>query len=482
MHLAKEYVCPGAAAASGTSSLNGTIMVCTARCLLSTGCKEDEQMLVTMEPILSTIHKGLGDLGATCAGQTSPFGKPLLHCGLRNLRSGDSLIWVGIAHAQAVPWRRLGQAGVRRIFYHADPMPPVYYNPQLQLSPLAVLAPTLSTGNSLLANATKIKQWSRDGASVFESLDEVWHYSRLNARVMERTGLGDIDQSAASAHASAAHRIINRYVPPGKHVFTSAKERSCCEDGAGRSMTFVGQVHAGVPARLVCYLAVDEALHDSAAASSNRTTLGSLRLISKVMTSVSRVETHMVMFGQVHLNMHKFCASEDAQRLPFLSVRVAKALSLGRVVISQRSDPEDEAEFAGLVSFVGERSDPSWFEPSSASKKQSCSVSSPATWYEREPNPSPRHGSFLRSYVSRMHSARKNLPNTTLEDVCLAKAFARAVSAEAARLAALSPQEFTRLREERHAAFEARFAPRAILRRAGVGDALLCSQHNPRAK
>ena len=56
----RSDVCPGAAAASGTSSLNGTIMVCTARCLLSMGCKEDEQMLVTMEPNPLDDSQGLG--------------------------------------------------------------------------------------------------------------------------------------------------------------------------------------------------------------------------------------------------------------------------------------------------------------------------------------------------------------------------------------------------------------------------------------
>ena len=439
------------------------LKVCATRCFMNgiyAGC---DNMCITMHPILETIRLGvLGLMNATCAPALTPCGGPLGACELARMSTGDTLVWVGRMQAAAVPWRALGARGVRRVFYEADPMPPIEH--------------------ARRGGPAEVALKSTVGFAV--DVDEIWHYTHANTAVFQ----------ALYPHVSHTHR----YVPPGKHGWTGGNSDSTkLKHGGGvNTMMFVGDVSKRNPSRLECWRALNSSLYQDAPRGLGQP----LRALEHIVAldSLVHLDRRIANGGLVHINFHKSCTARHADQLPLESVRLSKLLSLGRFVISQRSDTDDEAEFDGIVTFVGPRGrepltltppapppvtlaqDPEWLRA-----LDSAQNITEATW---------RKGLKIWGLVGApvvVHSLTelRNLSSSAAElaedeesmrrSRQAATTFAAAVEREASVLAGLATSnrsELTRSRRRRLVAFATKFAPEAILRRAGVPEAL-CHRH-----
>lgn len=367
-----------------------------------------DNMFIVMEPILATLHEGVAQLGANCTLWPEYFAP----CQLSEMGVGDILVVVGPALAALMPWAQLRQTGVHRVYYDTDPMTPSLYQTDTGGQPTASSAQVLES---------KLWWWAKSPVTVDTVLDaeEIWHYTHANKAVVEL--------------ACAGRNITNRFVPPGNHGWKGGNNYQMTNLGKG--LLFVGDVSGKNAARVPCWQALQRALSMSARRLNRSSALLYAEVVDHALDKLQHLNHRIANSGLTHLSMHKQCTSELADMLPLETVRLAKALSLGRIVVSQRANQADEAEYAGIVTFVGERTSSQLITPSR-----------------------------LAIAISTDDEDRAHMR---------AQAFALAVTAEAEQLTALNKSERSHLRMSRAAAFKARFAPAAILGRAGL-PGLLC--------
>ena len=249
--------------------------------------KQKESVFMYL-PILRTLEVGFQALGAnvTYTSGSGPRHRSAL------LRAGDVLVWVGMGNLMStVPLASLGTRGVRRVYYHTEPMQ--------------------QTCNTL--NSTN---W-----------DEMWHYSLHNANLCWQT---------------SARRVVHRYIPPGgldAHLFMVGG--AWLPVAAGPAV-FLGIIPRNstpsMPgyARRACYGALAREL-------------GNKSLIHRQNAfGITQIRRLLRSHG-TFVNLHKDCG--EANR-PAEAVRFSLLLSAGARIVSERADEADERQFAGFVTFA----------------------------------------------------------------------------------------------------------------------------------
>ena len=323
---------------------------------------QQSKLAVLYQPLRASLWLSFATppLNAQCSAQLAPTDL----CALPSaLHGGDTFLWVGADGVHLVPWTALGRSGVRRVLYETD---------EWAFTRAPAGAASRDTMNGL-------------------AVDEVWHYSHAN-------------------DARWSTGVMHRYVPPG-----SINEKSARAPAASTlppvqpPLVYLGEVQ-GVASRLVCWNALARHLPPHR-----------LQLVAGTYSAAEHVERKLQMSSGVGLNIHKACSKSYAATLPVEAFRLATYLSSGiHLILSQRSHLADEAEYAGIVSFVG-----------------------------------PRDGGGNDTQSAALLSA--------------------AVVEEYARISAMTVTERGKLHASRAAAFRAAFAPPRILERAGVTE-LLCGR------
>ena len=213
------------------------------------------------------------------------------------LRAGDIFVWVGLSMSQA-PWLELGHRGVRRILYQTEP---VHHCAARRVGRFAV--------------------------------DELWDFSHHNLEACRAPADGS---SSATLHPRGKHygsaadapRVL-RFVPPG--ALEPPPPPAPAADA--QRLFFFGNPSDG-PLRKACFRSLRRLLGD--------------RLEYTFSTfSEARWRTKVLARANVFVNLHKECTEAHNP----ITFRVPKLLNAGRFVLSERAHPDDEREYAGIVSF-----------------------------------------------------------------------------------------------------------------------------------
>lgn len=217
----------------------------------------------------------------------------------RAVAAADVFVFVGIVERELVPWEALGKRGVLRIYYHTEP----------------ITTPS----------------W------VFTFADETWHYSQTN---VAKTGLWP---KAFRNHLTDMHLYTrwtqvatrrHRYVPPGALVADyQPRLPDSAFDAEATEIVFFGKTGGKFDSRATCpYFANPEfpiTVYHS---------VWDDKTLADVLNTA----------GFLFLNTHRDCNNPE---LPLESLRVAKILNSGGIVISEHTNPLDEAAFHGIVEF-----------------------------------------------------------------------------------------------------------------------------------
>jgi len=214
------------------------------------------------------------------------------------LTAGDAVIWIGYGFPDpANPWVDLGRRGIRRILYQCEP--------QHKCAARTVTAALQASTRQLIGRGRY-------------AIDELWDFSWHNLE--------------ACANAPKPLRV--RYVPLGAASVYGLPAALPLPPAHPGALLFFGNVRDGPP-RHRCYTELQGLLRQAQLAHTYRAfdDASFQRLLRQ---------------HAVWLNLHKGCG--DAHNP--VTFRVAKALLLGRLVLSERAHAKDEAEYAGLgISF-----------------------------------------------------------------------------------------------------------------------------------
>ena len=223
---------------------------------------------------------------------------------LQPLKRGDLFIWIGEAWETAVPVEMLRNRGVRTVYYQTEPVR------SCRIRPLTL-------------------RWGMD------RYDEVWDYSWRNLEICKGAFAKRVDSNGTTF----------RYVPPvalpGRASATQQSHETrllflgSIVHRTGCSQPLLGPRQMQVGCRQSC----KEALNAAVAA-------GWLR-IENATWSPRELRTVLGSHG-IYVSVHKACATTSSPVPP----RVAMLLNAKALVISEHSSARDEAQFAGMVSFV----------------------------------------------------------------------------------------------------------------------------------
>jgi hypothetical protein len=211
-----------------------------------------------------------------------------------SLRRGDLFVWVG-AYARDVPWKQLRARGVRTMYYRTEAAEACLDNdPRAEASDEAPIAP-----------------------------DETWEYTWTNVH-------------NASTCPHVASLPTSRFLPPGA-VETPRVRRKRSAVPTPAPIFFVGQSWLG-PTRGACLSQLERELPPN-----------TLRRESAAWTA--EMFRKLIKYSRITavVNIHKHCS--DASQ-PLETFRVAAMCNYGVLVLSEHSDPRDEAAYAGLVLFA----------------------------------------------------------------------------------------------------------------------------------
>ena len=368
-------------------------------------------------------------------GMVGVGGHPLSVCGLSELTAGDTLVWVGPALMASVPWTALGRAGVRRVYYDSDPLDPGLYESRVHLRQASAAQEIFKAKFMLLRDVPNSSLGAPISPGMRLPIDEVWHYSHANEAALSK---------ACAATPGFCEHVTQRYVPPGNHGWPGGRRsRDLQLVHLGKSVVFVGDI--GLRTRRPCLEELDKLLGTRYKPTHNRSELLSSEVVMEALDTMRHLNSRYDTSGLVHFNMHKQCTSRLSDLLPLESARLSKALSLGRLVLSQRANSQDEAEFDGIVSFVGTR-------PSEAT-----------------------HEGSSTDGTERSATAGDGIGKARAAD------FAASLEQGFDDLVALNTSARVQLRVERSAAFRARFDPARIFRRAGLPrlfEGIKCGGHH----
>ena len=240
-----------------------------------------------------TLHAGIGRSQA-------------LRRAIGLLGPGDGFVWVGINGRFAVPWTTLRRRGVRTVYYQTEP---IY---------LAAGAPCVRYNKSV---------------GMVSKIDELWDFSHHNLEVCGgATARGGVDQPEGAPGrpqpppSKGAKPLTIRLIPPG-YMPTAHRV-----EGTSPALLFFGAIDA-TTGRGPCYYllkrSLGEQLHQTYSVWND----------SALMRVFERYD--------LYLNLHKRCAPGGP-----VTFRHALLLSAGKLVLSDRAHPRDEAEYAGMVRFV----------------------------------------------------------------------------------------------------------------------------------
>lgn len=274
-------------------------------------------------------------------------GPPTLHVQLARLEANDLFIWIGEWMTEPyLPLRTiLATRGVKRIHYQTEPQP----------RPCALA----------------------DDARYVRDFDEVWDYSWFN--------IDGCNRSRVLARFAPIHPTLRRwrYVPvasltslgsaaTGSVPTGSTGPRPCAlflgnpdetgpipRSSSSSSANSSRRSHSDISSR-----------NDTPLSSITRSALpllGRRRCYAELSARLGRLQlwhTYRAWSDEamaatlavcpVALNLHRTCGNPHS---PLQSVRLAALLDGNRFVLSERSHPKDEAEFAGIVEFVDNTSE-----------------------------------------------------------------------------------------------------------------------------
>ena len=254
---------------------------------------------------------------------------------LSELRSGDLFIWVGpfsLTTRPSMPFRRLRARGVRTVLYSTEPRRWCPYRTKL--------------------------------------VDEVWDFGWAGlegcmtscqqrfpepfngTRYATFECIGGVQRDSPML---TLRFIPPGYLPPPPEPAPSAVRTTRLAVGTGSAcarLRFLGAIdhrHRLQPgqARTLCFDKLRAVLHE--------------RLVQTYDAWEDEPLAQILHTDQFYLNLHKGC--EAAGRSP-VTFRVSRILSMpgGRMILSERCHPFDEAEFNGTVHFMPQEAIPSVFD------------------------------------------------------------------------------------------------------------------------
>tara|TARA_B110001452_G_scaffold218494_1_gene190263 strand:+ start:1605 stop:2765 length:1161 start_codon:yes stop_codon:yes gene_type:complete len=270
-------------------------------------------------PVMGTLLEGFRH--ARCATRAGVGFSLRYHRELARLSAGDTFIWVGINGVHSQPWAQLRRRRVRVVWYQTEPT----------------------------------HQYALDRRKV----DEIWDFSWHNMEAVTRRafpctvrfvppgylhaagalGGGSPAPPAPPAEPDAHADAQLRSAPP-EHAnsgaggsSTGGGPRTGNSDVTSDALLFLGAVQ-GVGKRERCWGELKRALGGSLQATYAAWDEGALaRVLSR---------------HDLFLNLHKGCESGHAP----VTFRAARVLSAGRLLLSERAHPRDEAAYDGLITFA----------------------------------------------------------------------------------------------------------------------------------
>ena len=362
-------------------------------------------------PAVSTAVAGVRALGlghdiAIGAGTRGPVEGPSFHANLSALQAGDVFVWVGtpfLLQWNTTPffntWRSLARRRVWRIVYQTEPNQVLfdrYLGARRAAYGYVVAGRTAASASCALVGDKW--RWSGSGKTMYAAeppIDESWEYSWHNVEACTYPGRkarpryvpiglagGALTGTDASTHADSTHAgararrgDAQRGRRPGQQQLISAlnasdpvqaagvrryestghcamrvssrrqqRERRACFEAQRRpaslQLLFLGHPYDDL-GRRACYKELKESLPRSF-----------LRWVYHAWSgaALQRVMRKHVFF----VNIHRTCGDTQS---PLESFRLATLLRAGKVVLSERSYPRDEAEYRGLVTFANNMSD-----------------------------------------------------------------------------------------------------------------------------
>lgn len=271
------------------------------------GYRTDGKLRFMYAPLIQTLARGLNASGAAVTVESITDEKARNQrfvASMTKLGVGDTFIWVGPKQHYQPPWQQMRANGVVTVYYQTEPLGTI-------------------PGCFLPPNRKPFIPPPGERAIV----DEVWDYSRWNLQ-------------QCLPHAAKAG-ITLRHVPPG---FIGDGPMPL---GLPRAMSSSSPIP--LPPR--AYFLGDVELEQRKAC------FAPLRHLVTPVNDVwdERALSELMSRGGdgpvVFLNLHKRCEKPEVTQ-PLESVRLSQLLSFGGLLVSQRSNPTDEAAYEGLVTFA----------------------------------------------------------------------------------------------------------------------------------
>ena len=258
------------------------------------GQRTDGRLSFMFAPIVRTLLLGFNATGASVSIEevsASEDGRLKLSREARRLGRRDAFVWIGVKQHAFPPWQEMRHNSVRTIYYQTEPLP---------------------AGGGCLLPPNR-----RASTSIGSPLvDELWDYSEWNLMQCARL----------------PHTPILRLLPPGD-VSTRRIEHAAGGGGVSRVL-FLGDVT--LEERASCFAPL-------------RSLVTPINDVWSEEALAKLVATHP---PPIFINLHKRCAAQSEAMQPIEAVRLSQLLSLGAIVLSQRSNPRDEARYAGIVEFA----------------------------------------------------------------------------------------------------------------------------------
>lgn len=252
-------------------------------------------------PVMGTLLEGFWH--ARCDTRSGVGFSLRYHREIARLRAGDTLFWVGINGFHSQPWAELRGRGVRLVWYQTEPT----------------------------------HQYALDRRKV----DEIWDFSWHNMEAVRRRAFPCTVRFVPPGYLHALH--AGALEPLGSSTAEATSEAAARPDaqpGGGRggartseTLLFLGAVQ-GVGKRQRCWGELKRALGDDL-----QTTYTAWN--DSALTGV--ISRH-----EIFLNLHKGCESGHAP----VTFRAARILSAGKLLLSERAHPRDEAAYSGLITFA----------------------------------------------------------------------------------------------------------------------------------
>ena len=288
------------------------------------GRRDDGKLAFMYSPIVRTLVEGFQAAGSSVAVRTvgaAANETAAFRAWARRLGARDTFIWLGPKQHGTPPWAEIRAAGAFAVYYQTEPI-------------------SLAAGGGCMMPSAR-RPIPPSASLPTNFVDEIWEYSMANVLACRRH-----PRAPPLRHVPPGYVAPGYVALPASFATARASKAATLAAEAASTHALAGGDDRGRGNERAIFLG-DLSLEERARC------VGALRPLLRPINDVWDDGAMARLAGSARLvvNLHKRCMqSEQAQ--PAEATRLSQVLSAGGAVVSQRSHPQDEAAYAGLVSFA----------------------------------------------------------------------------------------------------------------------------------